>query len=159
MTTKTKVLLSVFIPLLGLLVGGGLTFWLVYPELSAQYVNVAWEWLNEPLPVVGVSAIIVGGIIIKIISMTSWGKAQVSKVNEIVASFQESTSEVLDQQRALMENQVKRLEAEGKEKDKKIEQLKNQVITITKLLPNKKVKELGKEMQDEKAINSDPKKE
>ena len=58
-----------------------------------------------------------------------------------------------------MENQVKRLEAEGKEKDKKIEQLKNQVITITKLLPNKKVKELGKEMQDEKAINSDSKEE
>lgn len=159
MTTKTKVLLSVFIPLLGLLVGGGLTFWLVYPELSAQYVNVAWEWLNEPLPVVGVSAIIVGGIIIKIISMTSWGKAQVNRVNEIVDSFQKSTSEVLDQQKATVESQVRRLEAEGKEKDKKIEQLKERIITITKLLPNKKLKELGKEMQDEKAINSDSKKE
>lgn len=159
MTTKTKVLLSVFIPLLGLLVGGGLTFWLVYPELSAQYVNVAWEWLNEPLPVVGVSAIIVGGIIIKIISMTSWGKAQVNRVNEIVDSFQKSTSEVLDQQKATVESQVRRLEAEGKEKDKKIERLKERVITITKLLPNKKLKDLGKEMQDEKAINSNTKEE
>lgn len=159
MTTKTKVLLSVFIPLLGLLVGGGLTFWLVYPELSAQYVNVAWEWLNEPLPVVGVSAIIVGGIIIKIISMTSWGKAQVNRVNEIVDSFQKSTSEVLDQQKATVESQVRRLEAEVKEKDKKIERLKERVITITKLLPNKKLKDLGKEMQDEKAINSNTKEE
>ena len=159
MTTKTKVLLSVFIPLISILVGGGLTFWLVYPELSAQYVNVAWEWLNEPLPVVGVSAIIVGGIIIKIISMTSWGKAQVNRVNEIVDSFQKSTSEVLDQQKATVESQVRRLEAEGKEKDKKIERLKERVITITKLLPNKKVKELGKEMQDEKATNSNTKEE
>ena len=54
MTKTKKILLIVGLSLLALLVICGLVFWLLYPELVVQWANVAWDWLNAPLPIVGV---------------------------------------------------------------------------------------------------------
>lgn len=155
MTKTKKILLIVGLSLLALLVIGGLVFWLLYPELSAQLVNMAWDWLNAPLPIAGVSTLIVGMFAIKLVSMTSWGKAQVSKIK---ATYEEYKTQI-GGELSLTQEKIDELVSELARKQAEIEYLKGKLIELCSTIKNRKVNELGKGIQDEETINSDATKE
>lgn len=151
MTKTKKILLIVGLSLLALLVIGCLVFWLLYPELSAQLVNMAWDWLNAPLPIVGVSILIVGMFAIKLVSMTSWGKAQVSKIT----STNEEYKTQIGGELSLTQEKIDELVSELARKQAEIEYLKNKLVELCSTIKNKKVNELGEGIKNEETINSD----
>lgn len=155
MSKVKKIFLIVGLSLLALLVIGGLVFWLLYPELSAQLVNMAWDWLNDPLPIVGVSTLILGMFAIKLVSMTSWGKAQVSKIK---ATYEEYKTQI-GGELSMSKERVDELVSELARKQAEIEYLKGKLIELCSTIKNRKVNELGKGIQNEETINSDATKE
>lgn len=155
MSKVKKIWLGIGIAVLSLLVIGGIVFWLLYPELTAQWANVAWDWLNAPLPVVGVSIFILGGFVIKFISMTSWGKTQVAKLKAKYEDFKSQVGIELDLKQTTIDEQ----KAELEEMRTKYEYLKNQFIALCEIIKNKKVNELGEKVKNEETINSDATKE
>lgn len=155
MTKTKKILLIVGLSLLALLVICGLVFWLLYPELVVQWANVAWDWLNAPLPIVGISTLIVGMFAIKLVSMTSWGKAQVSKIT----SANEEYKTQIGGELSLTQEKIDELVSELARKQAEIEYLKNKLIELCSTIKNKKVNELGEGIKNEETINSDTKEE
>lgn len=151
MTKTKKILLIVGLSLLAILVICGLIFWLLYPELVVQWANVAWDWVNAPLPIVGVSTLIVGMFAIKLVSMTSWGKAQVSKIK---ATYEEYKTQI-GGELSMSKERVDSLVEELKAKQAEIEYLKSKLIELCSTIKNKKVNELGEGIKNEETINSD----
>ena len=45
-----------------------------FPNETQEYFRNAMTFLNQPLPIVGVSLLVIGGFVLKAISMTSFGK-------------------------------------------------------------------------------------
>lgn len=45
-----------------------------FPTETQEYFRNAMTFLNQPLPIVGVSLLVIGGFVLKAISMTSFGK-------------------------------------------------------------------------------------
>ena len=155
MSKVKKTWLIVGISILSVLAVGGVIFWLLYPELVAQWANVAWDWLNAPLPVVGISVLIMGMFIIKLVSMTSWGKAQVAKLKAKYEDFKSQVGIELDLKQTTIDEQ----KAELEEMRTKYEYLKNQFIALCEIIKNKKVNELGEKVKNEETIDSDATKE
>lgn len=155
MSKVKKTWLIVGISILSVLAVGGVIFWLLYPELVAQWVNVAWKWLNEPLPVAGVSVLIMGMFIIKLVSMTSWGKAQVSKIK---ATYEEYKTQI-GGEISLEKEKVDSLVEELASKQAEINYLKSKLVELCSTIKNKRVNELGKEIEHEETIDNDTKEE
>lgn len=155
MSKVKKIWLGIGIAVLSLLVIGGIVFWLLYPELTAQWANVAWDWLNAPLPVVGISVLIMGMFIIKLVSMTSWGKTQVAKLK---ATYEEHKKEI-GSELSISKERVDSLVEELKAKQAEIEYLKNKLVELCSTIKNKRVNELGKEIEHEETIDNDTKEE
>ena len=65
-------------------------------EMSAIFDQI-WAWLNQPLPIVGVSSIVLGFTIWKIFISTSFGKKCVAelekKFNELKADYEAKLKE------------------------------------------------------------------
>lgn len=155
MSKVKKTWLIVGISILSVLAVGGVIFWLLYPELVAQWANVAWKWLNEPLPVVGVSVLIMGMFIIKLASMTSWGKTQVSKIK---ATYEEYKTQI-GGELSMSKEKVDSLVEELKAKQAEINYLKSKLVELCSTIKNKRVNELGKEIEHEETIDNDTKEE
>lgn len=60
-----------------------------------EWLENLWAWLNEPLPIVGISILMITFIVIKFLSTTSIGKRAIKqfnqKTNEVIDKFDELT--------------------------------------------------------------------
>ena len=53
-----------------------------FPNETQEYFRNAMIFLNQPLPIVGVSLLVIGGFVLKAISMTSFGKKALSDLKK-----------------------------------------------------------------------------
>ena len=90
MKKKTKIVLSIVgASLLGAgIITLGIFYWLK-PTDTMNFLNMCWEKVNEPLPVVGVSAFFIGMIVWKLFVSSSYGK---KKYNKLKAEYEELKS-------------------------------------------------------------------
>jgi energy-coupling factor transporter transmembrane protein EcfT len=80
MSNKTKkVLLTVGLCLFVLLTAALLVCLHFWPEQTKTYLKTAWDWLNQPLPVVGVSTLMILFFVWRIFASTSLGKKQINQ--------------------------------------------------------------------------------
>lgn len=117
----------------------------VIPDLTKHYAAIAWDWVNHPLPVVGVSALFIAFFIWKVFVSTSYGH---KKYNELLAKFKELYDLYL-----LFVEERNRRELEWQEKYKKLDAkykaLKDYTTTIKLANPSKKVREIPEITEDE----------
>lgn len=120
-----------------------------YPEAILQYMHTAWEWVNKPLPIAGVSLITIGLFIIKLISVSSFGKKSIKEINE---KFEEEkkTRELAEiEYNKLIENLKEELE-KAKQTAEKMREI---TYKVTQVIPNKKVKVIGEELNGKETID------
>lgn len=108
------------------------------------------DFVNQPLPIIGVSTLVIGAFILKAISMTAFGNSQVNRLK----AEHEAYKETAEQRNRELEERLKGFgESYASEKelnDAKMETQKerlDKVIAYIKSLPNKKAKELIKELE------------
>ena len=93
-----------------------------------EFMLKAWEFLNDPLPIVGVSILFILIFIWKIYSSSSVG---VKQLNKIKKDF-ERTENAVDEKIKHLEEKLKQLESEN-------EKLKHIISELMSIIPNKKV--------------------
>ena len=113
-----------------------------FPNETQEYFRNAMTFLNQPLPIVGVSLLVIGGFILKAISMTSFGKKALA---ELKADYRKWKKEVDETESKELE-----LKAEVDETKQEVEDTldnfykdTNELIKVfyeaLKTSPNKKV--------------------
>ena len=93
---------------------------------------------NKPLPVVGVSTLIVCIFIWKIFASSSLGKFQINKLKGICKETKEDAKST----REYVDNSTKNLLAKLDEKQKQIDELKSFIKEFSKNIPNIKLQEI-----------------
>lgn len=107
-------------------------------EQTVEFTNTVINFLNQPLPIIGVSILVLGAIIIKLLSMTKWGKSQIDKVNKELANGKT----FLEESRKSLEKTENLLNERSDAKEQEIRDLKELIYKTIELNPNKKIKEL-----------------
>lgn len=128
---------------------------IIFPTEVKHYTTIVWDILNRPLPVIGVSSVIVMFFVLKVFSLTSLGKKQINefKLGEkrIEVDFEE-TKKYLN---AKLDNYRREII----ELNEYIRELKETYDSAYKELcstiPNKKVNALGVKLYGEKTIDNE----
>ena len=137
-----KAIKIILLSLLVLALGGYLVLYIVNPELAKQILDTLVEYLNKPLPIIGVSVTVVAVLVWKIFSSTIYGK---KKIAEMKAEYEHEKAEL---KKDYEENKNKCVAVIGyyqKENDVVFESLKK----VCEVSANKKVKEIGANLSNE----------
>lgn len=140
MSKKTKkILLIVGISLFVVIAATVVVFYIIWPTQTKDFINNAWNWVNQPLPVLGFSTLMIGFLALRIIASTSIGK---KLYNETIIRVGDVEIRLLN-----TANRMEELVAEYERKiaiiDKFLE--RNELIQkeVIEAIPNKKVKAIG----------------
>ena len=143
MNTKAKkIVLSILISIVGTAaIALGLCYFVIIPEQTKEWMTWAWDLLNQPLPIVGVSSLVVAFFLWKIFVSSSFGKKKYNELKNKLAALVELLSQS-DEERKKAEEELRKLEA-------KYKVLLEYTNSIKRAIPNKKVKEIAEITEDE----------
>ena len=123
-----------------------LVLYLVNPELTQKYTWFTFDYIcNKPLPVIGVSALVVGVIIFKIVMFILKHKGK--KYDEIKSEFN-ALLEKKDEEIAELENEIKELKEDLKLCVSNVVATQERIRELCETIPNKKVKKLGEKLYE-----------
>lgn len=118
--------------LLACFIVAAIVLYIVFPAQAKETINDIWDFLNKPLPIVGVTTIAILFFVWQLVIKTRFGKGALTKLeNEYKSKYEK----LLDEK--------KTLEEEREENKEEIKEMKNCIINLCSLIPNKKVNELG----------------
>jgi predicted negative regulator of RcsB-dependent stress response len=107
-------------------------------EQIKEFLMKAWEWLNAPLPIVGVSLIVIALFLWRVYAASSVGKKQ---LNTIKRGF-EDTKEKLSVETIKMHETIQKQSEE-------IARLRALLVELILTIPNKKVQNLISQLGEE----------
>jgi len=99
----------------------------------------AWEWLNKPLPVVGVSTLFILIFLWKIFANSSFGKKKINELKELLRNTQTE----LEDKNKIANDRINNLLIENDDLKNKLEETTNIIKEICKTSPNKKIQAIG----------------
>ena len=144
--SKKKIVLSIVFSVFAV---ANVVLYLIFKEQYLDTLKYIYGLLNEPLPIIGVTALAVLIFLWRVIITARYGEGA---VNKIKAEYQKENEEL----RAEFEEKQKLIE----DQNKKINELNNFLIQLCNIIPNKKVKELGKGLgYGKEGINDNTEKE
>lgn len=111
-------------------------FYIVNKEQAKQILDLVVAFVNKPLPIIGVSIVVVGCFVLKIISATAYGKRAIAKMQL------EYESEKAKDKKDFEDTKIK-YEAMIKTQQKQIDTIFNGFVELCDAIPNKKVKDIG----------------
>ena len=109
-----------------------LVSFIINKEGTMYWINYFVDLLNKPLPIVGVTTAAILIFVWRLFVSTKFGQ---NTINEIKREYQEKYDQLKAEKDAL--------EQERKENKEEIEKMKNCIIYLCSLIPNKKVNDLG----------------
>lgn len=154
MSKTKKILLAIFIPLIACIVIAGFVLYVLYPLETKQIAYQVWDWLNAPLPLIGISALALIIIVWKVIASTSFGK---KKYKELKKDY-ETLKVEYEKKTKMLETWNGHLENYYKGTQDNIDYLYGVIIEICKATPNKNVKQIGEKLygeEREETLNSE----
>lgn len=135
-----------------------------------DWVSKAWQWMNEPLPIVGFSLLAIIIFLWRFLTTTSFGKKALKKLQLEFDKTKEDTAKTLEAYKEENERLKKELdETIAKNKDD-MDALKGALGVVCATSRNKQVKEAGKLLEEtedegkegkesEEAVDGDPNQE
>lgn len=143
MKAKTKKILTItLVVVISLLVVACVVCYFVIPTQFKDAIAIAWDWLNQPLPIVGISTIMVLFFAFKIFASSSFGKKQIKKINEELARAKQEQEESKNELEKLKQEILDICRDYKTNSDKEEENRQAFFEELCRLIPNKKVKEL-----------------
>lgn len=139
MSKKNKILTIVGLCLFALLTIAALICFHFWPNQTKTYIMTAWDWLNKPLPVVGVSTLFICILIWRVFASTSFGKKQIN----LFKKNAEETQHQFESLKAEYETKIRDFETIIENYQIELNKYREGGAEVCKTIPNKKVKELG----------------
>jgi predicted PurR-regulated permease PerM len=106
---------------------------------TIEWIQRAWDWLNQPLPIVGISIIAVLIFAWRVFVTTSYGKKAIKKLTAISEETRTSAKEALEQAKEEKEALQKELE----EMRGELEQAREVLTAVCEQSRNAKTKALA----------------
>lgn len=132
---KKKVLLIVLFSLLALFGGYVLVSFIINKDGTMYWIEKVIEWLNKPLPIIGVTTLAILVFVWKLIVSANYGKAKIISYDNKVKEIEKAKQDF----ELAANEKIKDLENENKE-------LKGFICHVCELSTNKKIKDYGKEL-------------
>ena len=85
--------------------------YILYPNPTKQWTMTAWDWLNEPLPIVGVSTLMILIFAWQVFKNSSFGKKQLLELRRM----HDDANKLVDSIKKEKDTQVAVLEAENQD--------------------------------------------
>lgn len=77
----------------------------------ADWIKTAWEWCNQPLPIVGISLVTIIIFLWRVLVSTNYGKKTIKKLQTIADDTKSATDKTLEEMKAENETYKKQIEA------------------------------------------------
>lgn len=104
-----------------------------------KQANVAWNWLNQPLPIVSISVVTICSFALTIFVKSNWGKKNIEKVKE----YAELTRQKNDEFSKEMEGHLNELKETLKTYELALCELEVKIKAVCETSRNKNVKALA----------------
>ena len=135
MKTSKKVLLGIGIGLLVAFALYVLISFIANKDGTMYWINQVIDWLNKPLPIIGVTTLALLIFVWKVVITTNYGKAKLLAYDKKVKELEHAKEDF----ELAANEKIKYLENENNE-------LKGFICHICELSTNKKIKDYGKEL-------------
>lgn len=139
MKKSNKVFIIIAVIVTVLLVAAYLVLFVLYPEQTKTWTMTAWDWLNRPLPVVGVSTLVVIFFLWKVFVNSSFGKKKLNELNELLRDTQTE----LENKNKIANDRINNLLTENADLCNRLEEAIETIKEICETSPNKKIKAIG----------------
>jgi len=136
MKTSKKVLLGIGIGLLVAFALYVLISFIVNKDGTMYWINQVIDWLNKPLPIIGVTTLALLIFVWKVVITTNYGKSKLLAYDNKVKELEHAKEEF----ELAANEKIKDLENENKE-------LKGFICHVCELSTNQKIKHYGKELE------------
>lgn len=113
-------------------------------ETKLLIANI-WFWMNNPLPIVGISLITICGMMWSLFSNSSLGKRMITKVEAKV----EETKAQYTEGKLLLENKINEIEEYSKKLETELKKYEELFGKLCSGLNNKTAKEIAGELTNE----------
>lgn len=138
-----KALKIICLSLIGVALVVAIIGYIFWKEQTIQVFDLVVDYINRPLPIVGVSSIIVAAFLYKCFVSTKYGKKALNELlNEKDKAFEE-----LEQKKELLNKKEEEIKALVNAHQSEIDYIKNYLVEFCKLSNNVKVKELGEKLE------------
>lgn len=138
-----KALKIICLSLIGVALVVAIIGYIFWKEQTIQVFDLIVDYINRPLPIVGVSSIIVAAFLYKCFVSTKYGKKALNELlNEKDKAFEE-----LEQKKELLNKKEEEIKALVNAHQSEIDYIKNYLVEFCKLSNNVKVKELGEKLE------------
>lgn len=127
------------ISLLVLALGAYVVLYIVNVDLAKEIMATAMDYLNRPLPIVGVSVLVLAVLLWKIFSSSIYGKKYLNLAEQ---KFEEQVEELKSEH----QKEKEELNAIIQLQDQEIDIVYQAALDVCKISPNKKIKEIGENM-------------
>ncbi len=77
----------------------------------ADWIKTAWEWCNQPLPIVGISLVTIIIFLWRVLVSTNYGKKTIKKLQTIADDTKSATDKTLEEMKAENETYKRQIEA------------------------------------------------
>lgn len=144
-----KIIVFVLIALCGIALG---ISYIIDKDNTTAFVNNIWSWLNQPLPLVGISAFALSLTAIKIFAETSFGRNGLNQIKDELSNHEQSVSKEVEQAKEILTKvQDEKIEQVAllKEYSNEITNIATKLANILTNVPNAKVKNMGHELLNE----------
>ena len=138
-----KALKIICLSLIGVALVVAIIGYIFWKEQTIQVFDLIVDYINRPLPIVGVSSIIVAAFLYKCFVSTKYGKKALNELlNEKDKAFEE-----LEEKNKLLNQKEDEIKALVNAHQSEIDYLKNYLVEFCKMSNNVKVKELGEKLE------------
>lgn len=123
--------------------------YIIIPDRTKLAFDVVVDYLNKPLPIVGVSIIIFGGVVAYIISKTQFGKHLLKSFKSELDTFRQENEQHKEEIKKLEEKlEIRRNEINAylSNFSKRIDKLEEEIVKVCETSPNVKIKALAKDI-------------
>lgn len=76
----------------------------------ADWIKTAWEWCNQPLPIVGISLVTIIIFLWRVLVSTNYGKKTIKKLQTIADDTKSATDKTLEEMKAENETYKRQIE-------------------------------------------------
>ena len=142
MTKFNKILKIILISLITLILGSYLVLYIIDKELAKQILDTVVDYANRPLPIVGVSSLVIAGLVWKIFQSTSYGKKTIAKMKTEYEEEKARLKEEYEQEKTKFTAIITMYE-------KEVDLMLESIIAISEATPNKKVKAVGEQLKND----------
>lgn len=119
-------------------------------EPVAEWIKKAWEWCNQPLPIVGMSLVAIIVFLWRVLVHTNYGKKTIKKIQGIADDTKSSAEKSLAEMKA--ENEAYKAQIENLEAQ--VELSRGVLEKVCEASRNKNVKELSDMLKSEEVTDN-----